>query len=146
MTYAPKTRKKNYGIQNCNFLTPDLVEWMFLCLSSGRRGRKKAENESRLNHIVLCWLKEPGNPQNISKIIRMTQSFEKIPGVLEARAGVVVPSDRKVVDDSFDIGILIVVRDQDALQEYLDHPIHQKAKEETLLPLVEKVLVYDFRE
>ena len=107
---------------------------------------KKAENESRLNHIVLCWLKEPGNPQNISKIIRMTQSFEKIPGVLEARAGVVVPSDRKVVDDSFDIGILIVVRDQDALQEYLDHPIHQKAKEETLLPLVEKVLVYDFRE
>ena len=106
---------------------------------------KKAENESRLNHIVLCWLKEPGNPQNISKIIRMTQSFEKIPGVLEARAGVVVPSDRKVVDDSFDIGILIVVRDQDALQEYLDHPIHQKAKEETLLPLVERVLVYDFR-
>ena len=107
---------------------------------------KKAENESRLNHIVLCWLKEPGNPQNISKIIRMTQSFEKIPGVLEARAGVVVPSDRKVVDDSFDIGILIVVRDQDALQEYLDHPIHQKAKKEILLPLVERVLVYDFRE
>ena len=107
---------------------------------------KKAENESRLNHIVLCWLKEPGNPQNISKIIRMTQSFEKIPGVLEARAGVVVPSDRKVVDDSFDIGILIVVRDQDALQQYLDHPIHQKAKEKTLLPLVKKVLVYDFRE
>ena len=76
----------------------------------------------------------------------MTQSFEKIPGVLEARAGVVVPSDRKVVDDSFDIGILIVARDLGALQEYLDHPIHQKAKEETLLPLVEKVLVYDFRE
>ena len=107
---------------------------------------KNAENESRLNHIVLCWLKEPGNPQNIRKIIRMTQSFEKIPGVLEARAGVVVPSDRKVVDDSFDIGILIVVRDQDALQKYLDHPIHQKAKKEILLPLVERVLVYDFRE
>ena len=76
----------------------------------------------------------------------MTQSFEKIPGVLEARAGVVVASDRKVVDDSFDIGILIVVRDQDALQKYLDHPIHQKAKKEILLPLVERVLVYDFRE
>ena len=55
-------------------------------------------------------------------------------------------SDRKIVDDSFDVGILIQVQDEAALQQYLDHPRHQKAKDEILLPLIEKVLVYDFME
>jgi hypothetical protein len=48
------------------------------------------------------------------------------------------------VDDSFDVGIIVEVRDEKGLKEYLDHPIHQKAKKEILLPLVDRVLVYDF--
>ena len=76
----------------------------------------------------------------------MTQSFQSIPGVLDAQAGKVVLSDRKIVDDSFDVGILIQVQDEAALRQYLDHPRHQKAKDEILLPLIEKVLVYDFME
>ena len=104
------------------------------------------ENQKKLNHVVLCWLKEPGDRENIKKIISMTQSFQSIPGVLDAQAGRVVLSDRKIVDDSFDVGILIQVQDEAALQQYLDHPRHQKAKEEIFLPLIEKVLVYDFME
>tara|TARA_B100001093_G_C26710674_1_gene963277 strand:+ start:440 stop:850 length:411 start_codon:yes stop_codon:yes gene_type:complete len=104
------------------------------------------ENQKKLNHVVLCWLKEPGVRENIQKIIAMTQSFQSIPGVLDAQAGRVVLSDRKIVDDSFDVGILIQVQDEAALQQYLDHPRHQKAKDEILLPLIEKVLVYDFME
>ena len=50
------------------------------------------------------------------------------------------------IDDSFDVGILIVVPDSKSLTEYLEHPIHQKAKEEVLLPLVKKIVVYDFQE
>ena len=60
--------------------------------------------------------------------------------------GRVIKSDRAIVDDSFDVGILVTVSDVERLQEYLDHPIHQKAKQDVLLPLVEKVLVYDFQE
>ena len=51
---------------------------------------------------------------------------------------------RKFLDDSFDVGILVTVSDVERLQEYLDHPIHQNAKRNVLLPLVEKVVVYDF--
>jgi hypothetical protein len=43
------------------------------------------------------------------------------------------------------VGILVIVPDTKGLQEYLDHPIHQDAKRDILLPLVEKVLVYDFK-
>jgi hypothetical protein len=54
-------------------------------------------------------------------------------------------SDRDIVDDSYDVGILIVTKNENELQKYLDHPIHQKAKKDVLVPLVDKILVYDFK-
>ena len=79
-------------------------------------------------HVVLCWLKEPGNDQHRQQIAEVSTSFLEIHGVLEVRAGQVVSSDREIVDDSFDVAILVIVPDQKRLAEYLDHPIHQKAK------------------
>jgi len=102
------------------------------------------QESPRLYHVVFCWLKDKGNKVHRQKIIEITKSFRSIPGVLEASAGQVVPSDRDIVDDSFDIGILIVTQDRKSLQEYLEHPIHQKGKNEVLIPLVDRVLVYDF--
>ncbi len=110
------------------------------CVSTHHSGRKQ-----ELSHVVLCWLKEPGNTEHRDQIINISRTFKKIPGVLEVRAGEVIASDRLIVDDSFDVGILVIVPDTKRLQEYLDHPIHQDAKRDILLPLVEKVLVYDFK-
>mgnify|MGYP006111027897 FL=1 len=97
-----------------------------------------------LTHIVLCWLKEPGNHSQQQEIIEMTESFRDIPSVLDARAGRTIKSDRSIVDDSFDVGIVVEVRNEVDLKKYLEHPIHQNAKKEVLLPLVDRVLVYDF--
>ena len=99
-----------------------------------------------LRHLVLCWLKEPGNGEHQEKIIEVTKSFREIPGVLDAQAGKSVPSDRSIVDDSFDVGILIVVESKEALDEYLRHPLHDDAKKKILLPLVDRLVVYDFQE
>ena len=104
-----------------------------------------ATEEKRLYHVVLCWLKEPGNRTDRKKIIEVTKLFNDIPGVINARAGEVVMSDRDIVDDSYDVGILIVTKNENELQKYLDHPIHQKAKKDVLVPLVDKILVYDFK-
>ncbi|MBT3636260.1 MAG: Dabb family protein [Opitutae bacterium] len=112
---------------------------------SGLRFEEETESTKRIHHFVLCWLKEPGNLEHRKQIIEASKTFRRIPGVLEARAGVAVPSDRTIVDDSFDVGILIVVRDKDSLSSYLEHPLHQRAKEDTLLPLVAKILVYDLK-
>ncbi len=98
-----------------------------------------------LHHVVLCWFKEPGNIEARERIVEVTKTFRNIPGVLEARAGQVIPSDRSIVDDSFDVGILIVVADAKSLTEYLEHPIHRKAKKDVLVPLVSKIIVYDFQ-
>ena len=118
----------------------------FLVLTVGCVSNHQSEREQALSHVVLCWLKEPGNTEHRSRIIEVSKTFTKIPGVLDVRVGKVIESNRSIVDDSFDVGILVVVLDAKRLQEYLDHPIHQNAKRDVLLPLVEKVLVYDFQE
>ena len=119
---------------------------LLLLLPLGCASIQQTDREQALQHVVLCWLKEPGNAADRAKIMEVSKTFRTIPGVLEVRVGEVIPSDRAIVDDSFDVGILVVVSDAKSLQAYLDHPIHQQAKQEVLLPLVDKVRVFDFQE
>lgn len=106
--------------------------------------QNKKEDSTILTHVVLCWLKDAGDSEQRDRIIKMTETFNDIPSVLNARAGGPIRSERSIVDDSFDVGIIVEVRDEKGLQEYINHPIHQKAKKEILLPVIERVLVYDF--
>ena len=119
---------------------------MFVLSGCVTFGPDTSPGQEALQHVVLCWLKEPGNIEHRERIMEVTRSFRESPGVLDARAGQVIASDRSIVDDSFDVGILIVVPDSRRLKEYLEHPVHQEAKTEILLPLVSKILVYDFQE
>ena len=116
-----------------------------LLVTSGCAGLG-TRHDGALQHVVLIWLKDAGNAEQRARIIEVSKSFRNIPGVLDVQAGKAVASERDIVDDSFDVGILVVVPDERRLREYLDHPIHQKAKNDVLVPLVEKILVYDFQE
>ena len=102
--------------------------------------------DSRIVHVVLVWLKDPGNAEHRSRIIEATRSFSAIPGVEEIRVGRSVPSERATVDDSFDIGLYMVFSSKAALDAYAIHPLHQAAQQSVLRPLVAKVIVYDFRD
>jgi hypothetical protein len=95
-------------------------------------------------HVVVCWLKSPGDEEARQKIIDVSRSFDEIPGVVKVAAGRAIPSDRPVVDDSFDVAIVMAFRDERALRAYNDHPAHKKAVEGTLKPLVGKLVIYDF--
>ena len=68
-------------------------------------------------------VKGAGNAEHRNQIIEISKTFRKILGVLEVRVGRVIKSDRAIVDDSFDVGILVTVSDVERLQEYLDHPL-----------------------
>ena len=102
--------------------------------------------EPRIVHVVLVWLKEPGNAEHRTQVIEATRSFSSIQGVEEIRVGEPLPSRRPTVDDSFDIGLYIVFSSEEALERYLAHPEHKAAQQSVLRPLVEKVVVYDFRD
>ena len=102
--------------------------------------------DGRVNHLVLCWLKQPGDVAQRQQIIEQTLAFRTIPGVQEVRVGEVLSSERGIVDDSFDVGILMSFASREDMQAYLEHPLHRAALRDLLQPLVSRVLVYDFVE
>ena len=101
--------------------------------------------QNPIHHIVLCWLKEPGNAKHRAQIIETAHSFKEIPGVLNVSVGEVIPSERKIVDDSFDVGITLTFAGVEEMNTYLEHPLHKEAAKETLMPLLSKVVVYDYQ-
>jgi len=124
--------------------TPVII--LILCVLGCVTATSKGPVEGRVNHIVLCWLKEPGNADHRQRVIETSESFRQIPGVLEVRVGQVVLSDRTIVDDSFDVGMCIAFSTVDAMTAYINHPTHKKAVDEVLVPLVRKTVVHDFVE
>jgi hypothetical protein len=107
--------------------------------------RGEVAAEQRLHHVVLCWLKEPGNSMQRQQLIEQTQLLRRIPGVRELRVGESVPSNRAIVDDSFDVGIVMTFDTEADMNWYLQHPQHRWLVKEQILPLTRKILVYNFK-
>lgn len=98
-----------------------------------------------VEHVVIVWLKVPGDPAARSRIIDASQVLRTIPGVVSLKAGTMIPGMRPIVDSSFDIALSVSFTDAEAMQHYLTHPTHVQLVEVTLKPLVNKIRVYDFR-
>ena len=97
-----------------------------------------------VEHVVLLWLKEPDSVAHVQRVIDTSLELRAIPGVLDVVVGPPIPSQRGIVDDSFTLCLLFTMEDEAALERYVDHPLHERAKEEVLAPLVERIQVYDF--
>ena len=104
-----------------------------------------ARPQSDVTHVVLCWLKTPGDEAGRQKIIETSKAFASIPGVVSVTSGRALPSTRPVVDSSYDVAMVIAFTDEAALHAYDGHPTHRKAVDEVLKPLVGKLLVYDIK-
>ena len=100
--------------------------------------------DSRLQHVVVVWLMEPGNTVHRERILAGSEVLRTIPGVLSLNSGMVVPGERDIVDSSFDVALIVSFADRRAMEAYLTHPVHVKLVNETLKPLVAKIRVFDF--
>ena len=56
------------------------------------------------------------------------------------------PSERQIVDDSFDVAICLTFASTRDMNAYIEHPRHKAAVKDVLLPIVERIVVYDFVE
>ena len=99
-----------------------------------------------VSHVVLCWLKEPGNAEARERLVATSKSFRSLPGVLDVRVGEPIPSPRPVVDSSFDVGVVIRFKDQAAMDAYEKSPAHQQAVKDVLGPLSKRLQIYDIAE
>ena len=98
-----------------------------------------------VEHVVVVWLKSPGNAEHRRRIIDESEVLRRIPGVIGLRIGEMIPSERSIVDSTFDVALIVSFIDRAALDTYLTHPVHVELVENTLKPLVEKIRVYDFQ-
>jgi hypothetical protein len=100
---------------------------------------------SGIKHVVMCWLKEPGNAEHRERVIATSRELLIIPEVQDMVVGGPVASDRPNVEDGFDVGIVMTLRDERALRVYLEHPEHTQRVRKILAPLCARVQIVDIR-
>ena len=104
-----------------------------------------SDSKSRIEHVVLCWLKDK-NVNNVAQLLlEKSQKLSSIPGVSSFRSGNVIQSSRDIVDDSFHVGFVMGFDSQQALTDYLNHPSHVSFVKDVLNPVIDKVVVYDIQ-
>ena len=53
-----------------------------------------------VTHVIVVWLKKPGDEAARKRVIEESKKLVEIPGVRSVSAGSVIPSPRQVVDSS----------------------------------------------
>lgn len=96
-----------------------------------------------VDHVVLIWLKRPGNAADRQAILSASNDLRTIPGIQFLDAGTALASDRPIVDDSFDVGLTMRFDSAQSLHSYETNPLHVKKVTEVLKPLAKKFVVYD---
>lgn len=100
--------------------------------------------KGKVEHVVFIWLKKPGDATDRARVVATAKKFKaEIREIQHLSVGLPQASDRPVVDDSFDVGLVMRFANPADLSTYEKHPAHVKAVEETLKPLAKKLLVYD---
>jgi ABC-type transporter MlaC component len=121
-----------------------LVQLILLAFISFSATTTSAKETKQVTHVVIVWLKEPGNQQQRDEFIKISEQLNDLPGIVSRHTGVVMSSDRKIVDDTFDVAVSVTLENKKALQAYLNNPKHKKILHEKLKPLVNRTVAYDF--
>ena len=125
----------NNALKIMNKFNKQIVIFIVFTLFSNFTYAEKAEKDEPVYHVVLIWLKTYRNEMRINKIINASKELKNIPGVLEVSTGKVLRSARVIVDDTFDVSVIIKFASKEYLKDYLVHPIHVKIANEVIKPL-----------
>ncbi len=96
-----------------------------------------------VDHVVLVWLKDSRNNMSTASVIDATKELKAIEQVVSLKVGTAIHSERAIVDDSFDVGIVMTFHSQEDMESYLNDPRHVKKVKDVFGPLSKKILVYD---
>ena len=103
----------------------------------------KEITEGPVQHVVMVWLKDK---TQVELIKEKTLALKQIPQVKAIKLGSAITSERKIVDGSFDLGIIFEFDNAEDMKAYLVHPIHKEFVKNYVIGKVDKILVYDIQE
>ena len=94
-----------------------------------------------VDHIVLFKIHESATDEQIDAMLESLRGLEgQFDGISELTCGPNT-SDRS---QGFTHGLLVRFKSQKDLDEYLPHPIHQKAVADYIMPILESIIVVDY--
>ena len=97
-----------------------------------------------LSHLVIFYTK-PKLPNSTEALIAGIEEYLRpIPLAVSLHVGRMVPSERPVVDQSYQVGLNLVFADKAAEVAYQIHPLHLEFVEKAFKPNCLKAIVYDF--
>ena len=103
-----------------------------------------ATHSGQVTHVMLFWLKRPGNVDDQNFLRRALRTLRRARGVNDIRVGRPLLVDRPGVEQSFDLGVVITFRDREALEKFERDPRREQAIDAMLRPLVRQYTVYNF--
>jgi Stress responsive A/B Barrel Domain len=103
-----------------------------------------SHNRRMFSHVVIFWT-DPNNPKAADELIAGANKYLKpIPGVLHYHIGKMAPSDRPVVDQTYQVAMHLVFPDKKTQDDYQVHPMHIEFVKGVFKTTCIKVVVYDF--
>jgi hypothetical protein len=96
------------------------------------------------SHVVIFWT-DPSIPTAADELLAgMEQYLRPIPGSLHFHIGKMVPSERPVVDQSYQVALNLVFPDKATQDAYQVHPLHIDFVEKVFKKVCQRVIIYDF--
>jgi len=118
---------------------------IFLALSLTSFNAQAANARSgQVTHVMLSWLKRPGNVDDRNVLMRGLRTLRRVRGVNDVRVGRPLPVDRSSLEQSFDLGVVGIFRDRETLEKFERDPRRRGALDAMLQPLVRRYSGYNF--
>lgn len=115
-----------------------------LLVSLSACATKSVRSTRGTEHIVIVWLKRPGNEHDKAQLIAASKEMQRrLPVIRGLSYGRPLPGDRALVDNTFDLAFVMSFSDSKDLAAYQSSAVHQRAAKEILAPLSRKILIYD---
>ncbi|MGH7255037.1 MAG: Dabb family protein [Nitrospirales bacterium] len=123
-----------------------LVVWLLGLATACQTVPQEGPRPGIVRHVVILWLKEPGNLEARRKLIDSAKTLRAIPEVVDVRAGQVLTQVSPAADTTYDVVLVFGLRDPEAVKTYREHPLHKQVLADIVQPLVSRFVVYDFLE
>ena len=123
------------------------VPIFLICLAlslSSSNARAANARSGQVTHAMLFWLKRPGNVDDQNVLRRGLRTLRRFRGVNDVRVGRPLPVDRPGLEQSFDLGVVVIFRDREALEKFEHDPRRGGALDVILQPLIRRYLIYNF--
>lgn len=93
-------------------------------------------------HHVYFWLKNPGNSEDLNKLVAGLKKLSVVKTIQQFHIGKPAPTQRDVIDSSYAVSWFTSFKSKADQDSYQSDPIHLKFVEECS-SLWQKVVVYD---